>query len=283
MFFRRLRIASGGMLLFAALAVGLVTAVITMNWLNTQQAAEDETTEAPATALVTVLAARDTVPAGTTLSAPLLKEIEVPQDSTLLGGFTNTNRLVGRVTLYPLVANEQIVESKLVGSDSPRGTGLAFSVPDGMRAVSVPFSEVMGAGGLVVAGDRVDVLVATQFERLFGPDEDIPADEDGGRPIVVTVLQDVLVLSVGQAYAPATDAALDPATQRRDNALEQPDARSVTLAVTPTQAQQVFFATQQGTLGLAMRSFGDDNVSVLSPEFKLEPEIGFDADALAAR
>ena len=146
-----------------------------------------------------------------------------------------------------------------------------------MRAISVPFSEVMGAGGLVLAGDRVDVLVSTQFEKLFGPDEDVPADEDGGRPIVVTVLQDVLVLSVGQAYAPATDASLDPATQRRDTATEQPNARSVTLAVTPGQAQQIFFATQQGTLGLAMRSFGDDDVNVLSPEFKLEPEFGLDS------
>ena len=261
---RRLRIASGGVLLLAALAVGVLTAVLTATWLGSQPDGDGQATaDAPApTPTLTVVAIRSDIPAGTTLSAPLLREMEIALDTALAGVYTNSNRLVGRVTRYPLVAGEQVVEGKLVGTESALGTGLAFSVPEGMRAVSVPFSEVMGAGGLVVPGDRVDILVHTKNERLFGPGDVVPEGEEG-RPTVVTVLQDVLVLAVGQTFTPPADAGRDPATPRPENAEAQPGARSMTLAVTPAQAQRMFFASQKGTLGLAMRAFGDDSLSVL--------------------
>ena len=61
------------------------------------------------------------------------------------------------------------------------------------------------------------------------------------------------------------------ATLRPEDALAQPGARSVTLAVTPEQTQLLFMAAQQGTLGLALRAFGEETETVLQPEFKLEP------------
>ena len=128
----------------------------------------------------------------------------------------------------------------------------------------------------------VDVLVHTQNEKLFGPGDVIPEDE-GGRVVVVTVLQDVLVLAVGQTITPPSDSGRDPATLRTEEAQAQPGARSVTLAVTPAEAQQIFFASQEGQLGLAMRAFGDDSLSVLTPEFKLDPELGTGADSQVSR
>ena len=194
---RRLRIASGGVLLLAALAVGVLTAVLTATWLGSQPDDGTAPSDAPALApTITVVAIRSDIPAGTALSAPLLREMEIAPDTALAGVYTNSNRLVSRVTRYPLQASEQVVESKLVPTEGAQGTGLAYSVPEGMRAVSVPFSEVMGAGGLVVPGDHVDILVHTKNERLFGPGDVVPEGEEG-RPTVVTVLQDVLVLAVG--------------------------------------------------------------------------------------
>src|SRR5690606_11727017 len=152
------------------------------------------------------------------------------------------------------------------------------------RGVSVPFSEVMGAGGLVVPGDRVDVLVATEYGRLFGPDqlrEDPETNSDAGHPTVITLLQDVLVLAVGQEFTPPLDEGRDPSTLRGEDAAAQPTARSVTVAITPDQAQKLFMATQEGTLGLALRPFGDESQASLVPELKLEPESGL-TDGLAA-
>ncbi len=145
------------------------------------------------------------------------------------------------------------------------------------------FSEVMGAGGLVVPGDRVDVLVATQYERLLGPGEQLPAGIDGAHPTVLTVLQNMLVLAIGQEFT-AAGSADDAADTRADGVDAQPGAGSITLAVTQDEAQLLFLATQEGTLGLALRQFGDGSEGVLAPAFTLSPSItSTEALASAAR
>ena len=128
---RRVRIASGGVLLMAALVVGVATAVLTASWLSSQEEGEQQAvidTQAPVPT-VRVVVVRSDIPAGTALSVPLLREMEVASDTALSGAYSSTNRLVGRVTRYPLVAGEQLVEGKLVGADGETGEGLAFSVP----------------------------------------------------------------------------------------------------------------------------------------------------------
>lgn len=138
-----------------------------------------------------------------------------------------------------------------------------------MRAASVQFSEIMGAGGLIVPGDRVDVMVATDYGRLFGPEEQ-PDDDVTGHPTVITILQDLLVLAVGQEFAEPLEGDRDPATLRNDVVEPQPSAVSVTLAVTADQAQTLFLASREGALGLTLRSFGDSAQFTVDPLFKLE-------------
>ncbi len=43
----------------------------------------------------------------------------------------------------------------------------------------------------------------------------------------------------------------------------------MTLAASLEDAQLLFLATQKGTLGLAVRRFGDESQSAVSPEFKM--------------
>ncbi|MQA00173.1 MAG: hypothetical protein GEU80_12755 [Dehalococcoidia bacterium] len=108
-------------------------------------------------------------------------------------------------------------------------------------------------------------------------------DTDAGHPTVVTLLQDVLVLAVGQEFTPAVDEGRDPSTLRTEGAEAQPAAGSVTLAINSTQAQKLFMATQEGTLGLALRPFGDESQAALTPELKLEPESGVAQGLTASR
>ncbi len=266
-------IASGGLILALAVGLGLGTAALTLVWLNSQD-------DGPAAVVTSedgglqiaqdlVVVAREEIPAGTEVTAAMVELAGVARGSAPVEALTDMSDAVGQVARYPLVRGEQVLSSDLV--DETTGDGLAFSVPPGMRAVSVAFSEVMGAGGLVVAGDRVDVLVATTYEKLFGPGDVISPVDSEGHPMVITVLQNMLVLAVGQQFTPAVDDERDPATLRPEGALPQPGARSVTLAVTPEQTQLLFMAAGQGRLGLALRAFGDEAETVLQPEFKLEP------------
>ena len=275
---RRLRFSSGSALMFAGLTIGALTALATAVWLTGQESADSTGAAvdgAPAawptvgpTARVVVL--REPVRAGTELAAPLLRYVEFPAETLLEGAFAEIEELTGRVTRYPMVSGEPVLESRLVNDDLEPGAGLAFVVPSGFRAVSAPFSELLGAGGLVVPDDRVDVLVATRYEWLFGPEQVIDPLIDKEHPVVVTVLQDVLVVAVGQEVSSRAEGGRDPATLRPEEVEAQPSARSLTLAVTAEQAQELMFASQEGTLGFALRAFGDDRRPALNPEFKLE-------------
>ena len=140
-----------------------------------------------------------------------------------------------------------------------------------MRAVSVSFSDALGGGGLVVPGDRVDVLISTTHGARFGPGEVLTPEDEliAAHPTVFTLLQNVLVLAIGQAFTQPPEAVKEEAELR----LEAPvlgSAGTITLAVTPEDAQLLFFAADRGTLALALRRFGDDSEAVLDFVDKLE-------------
>ena len=266
------KIASGGGLLLIAAVLGLVTAAATLAWLSAQEG-DDAALTAAATNNIpgrTVIVAREEIPAGVELTTAMLELREIPISAILSGALTDLDELEGRTTRYPLTFGEQVLESKLVGSDGTGGVGLAYSVPAGMRAASVQFSEIMGAGGLIVPGDRVDVMVSTDYSRLFGPDEQPDDNDVTGHPTVITILQDLLVLAVGQEFAQPLDGDRDQATLRDDAVEVQPSAVSVTLAVTADEAQTLFLASREGALGLTLRSFGDSTRFTIDPLFKLE-------------
>jgi pilus assembly protein CpaB len=268
-------IGSGSTLLLLAVLLGLATAGATYAYVTNQAAkATPSAAAAPSTvALRSVVIVRDAVAAGTRLPAGALELRQVPEADVLPGAYTDVKQAAGRVVRYPLVAGDQVIESRVVTDGATDAQGLAFSVPQGMRAVSVPLSEVSGAGGMIVPGDHIDVLASTSYQRLFDPGATV-TDQERQAPAVLTVLQDVLVLAVGQEATSTVDTAQDPATLRPADAKPQPSARSVTLAVTPEQAQVLFMAAEQGKIGLAVRPFGDQDRAVLSPIASLQPAPG---------
>jgi pilus assembly protein CpaB len=261
-------LASGSSLLTLAILVGTLTALAAFAWatgLRGEGAADGPT--------VPAVVAREDVPAGTKLSDTLLEVRQVAQKDALLGALDTVDLARGRTLRYPLSGGEQVTESKLVAKTTTEGQGLAFSVPAGFRALSVAVDEVSGAGGLIVPGDRVDIMVSTTYGKLSGPGTPAPTganSEDPGRPVVLTVLQDMLVLAVGQVVTEPLDPGRDPATLRPGNGAAQPTARSVTFAVQPAQAQALFMAVSQGKLGLALRAFGDSSQQSLDPAVRVE-------------
>jgi pilus assembly protein CpaB len=264
---RARNLASGSALLTLSLIIGAVTALAAFAWASGLRGSE--TVEGPA---VAVVVARDDIPAGTKLEQNLLEIRQVSDRDALLGVIDTLESANGRILRYPLGGGEQVTESKLVAKTVVEGEGLAFSVPEGFRAMAVPVDEVSGAGGLIVPGDRVDIMVSTTHERTFGPGTVLTPqrEADAAKPIVITVLQDMLVLAVGQMVTAPLDPGRDPATLRPGNAEAQPAARSVTFAVKPAQAQALFMAANQGSLGLALRAFGDSSEHSLEPSVRIE-------------
>lgn len=259
-----------------ALVLGGATFVAALVWLPEMSSGEATPTIETAEVMV---ASRD-VAAGVALDGDAVRMVRIPSTAIAAGSFTTSDQVIGRMLRYPVSAGEQILASKFVDGEQSVSSGLAFVIPEGMRAVSVPLSEISGAGGLIVPGDRVDVLAAVDSRRLTlttTQAADALTDEAvgsvGKQTAVVTILQDTLVLAIGQTVGSPSAVSRDRGTQRVDDGEVQPEAVSVTLAVTPAQAQTLFMAVMEGSIGLALRPFGETQAVQLKPAVTFSAEI----------
>ncbi|MDQ3808916.1 MAG: Flp pilus assembly protein CpaB, partial [Chloroflexota bacterium] len=174
--------------------------------------------------------------------------------------------VVGKVTRAPMTVDEQVLTSKVFLQRAE--SGLAFMVPEGMRAISVGFSEMIGSGGMVAPGDHVDVIGV--FER--------PASSNAREqpaPIATIVLQDVSVLAVAQRLEgentrpketmpmPGSNSS-DKPPQMRSEPAPQPAAKTATLAVSPSDALKLVLAEEKGKIRLALRRAEDKSTPAVA-------------------
>ncbi|KWV54352.1 Flp pilus assembly protein CpaB [Bradyrhizobium macuxiense] len=144
--------------------------------------------------------------------------------------------VIGSIARAPFINGEPIREQKLVKAN---GSGfMAAILPAGMRAISTEITPETGAGGFILPGDRVDVILS---RRDKNPDR-------LGADVVVTetLLSNVRVLAIDQA----------PKEKDGSNSLV---GKTATLELKPEQAETLARARQSGTLSLALRSIADAN------------------------
>jgi pilus assembly protein CpaB len=114
-----------------------------------------------------------------------------------------------------------------------------------------------GASGLISPGDLVDVILTQEFQRA-----DTPA---GRRVVAETVLTEVRVIAVDQQIAQGAPVATPLPTNGAPRV-----ASTVTLQVTPEQAQRVAVAERLGRLSLSVRAI-DGSVSTAQNPSTLAP------------
>ncbi len=81
--------------------------------------------------------------------------------SALSGGGAMQN-LTGAIVREPILANEPVVERKIVRGGE--GGYMSVVLQPGMRAMAVEVNATSGAGGFILPGDRVDVLMSRKLE-----------------------------------------------------------------------------------------------------------------------
>jgi len=141
---------------------------------------------------------------------------------------TDPEAVVGRVARTRILPYETIRTERL--AEATTGGGLNAIIPKGMRAVSINVSEGSAVAGFLSPGNYVDVLVTIQ------PHE--------GEPTTVTVLQAIYVLGVNARYG-------DMDLSEQDDMNFAP---SVTLAITPAQAEKLTHASVEGVITLTLRN-----------------------------
>jgi pilus assembly protein CpaB len=166
---------------------------------------------------------------GVMLKPPDVKIVKMSTDSFPKGAFSKVEDVLDRPVVSNILLDEPILEGRLAVKGS--GLGLAPTIPVGMRAVSVRVNDVAGVAGFVLPGMHVDVLVTGR-----------PPNGDGD--MTSTCLQNILVLSAGQTMQP----------DARGQAINAP---TVTLLVTPEQAETLTLAGADGHIQLVLRNSSD--------------------------
>jgi pilus assembly protein CpaB len=226
----RLKIA-----LVVAVFFGLIAAYGIYNFLSQQRKAA----EALRTATQDVVVAAQDIAPGTTINEELIKKGTIkttpwPKASIPMGAFSSPKQVIGKTNRVKIIANEPILESRLAGE----GAGLTVRLEAGKRAVAVRVDEIIGVSGFIVPDDRVDVIVTTTPPGTGGQEN----------RIAKIVLQNKRVLSVAQS------------TEQKEGKPQL--ARSITLEVTPEEAEKLSLASQEGQIALALRGLGDDSQAI---------------------
>lgn len=216
------------------LAIGIVLAGAAVFFvsrsLDGQRSGNGQAAQAPFPVASIVVAATD-LKFGSRIGPEHLKLVNWPKDSVPPGAFTNVSDVLGdrtqeRVAIRAMARGEPVVAAKVSGLGG-RATMSAL-IPEDKRAFAIRVNAVSGVAGFLLPGDRVDVLLTRSIGN--GPQNQVTD----------MVLQDVTVRGVDQ------DANEDQSKPQV--------VRTVTVEVTPEQAQKLALAMQVGTLTLALRN-----------------------------
>jgi pilus assembly protein CpaB len=263
-----------------ALVLGLLSAVLVFVYLN-QSGGGGESGPSGETKAV-VVASQD-IAAGTRITEDMVRVKNVSSDSAVSSAFSTTELVVGSVARFPISADEQILQNRLAagGIEVPSGDNvpLTYIVPEGMRAMAVNTEQVITAGGLILPGDYVDVIFVAEVKTDLSP----PLDRSH---IAQTILQNVEVLAVQQTIEEVVpegtgdgdgtgDGTGDGEVSQRvavDRPDPEPEAITVTLAVTPEQAQTLAMAdvvsdaseNDENDIRLSLRRFGQQEQTTVN-------------------
>jgi pilus assembly protein CpaB len=170
------------------------------------------------------------IKAGIQLTEENLEVLSWPERLVPAGSFERSEDVVGKTVARNFIAGEPILSAHLTRDGT--GDGIASLTPPGMRAMTISVSSNAMVSEFLNPNSRVDVLATIQ------------TDKKGGGYISKSILQNVRVLSVGNGAG---------------GGIGMSKWGSVTLLVTPDEAERLALAENQGVLYLVMRNITDQD------------------------
>lgn len=199
---------------------------------------------------VQVAVARQLIPAKTQISVQMFELQDLPAKYINEQAAVESKEVLGKVARVDIFPGEQILRNKLAGNKDA-ADGLPFLLQPGQRAVTIAVNEVSGIAGLVKPGDRVDVMGTFDLQAAVGQEK---------FSITSLLLQNAAVLS--------TDQSIDQTVVNSQGGKKVEPARTITLAVTPEQAQPLILCSEKGTIRLLLRAATDQEMIYL-PSIKI--------------
>ena len=163
--------------------------------------------------------------------------VRMPKDAAPDDAFDSTEKVVGKIATFSLLRGDILRGARL--AEHMGGSTLASLIEPSKRAISVRVDDVVGVGGFLLPGNRVDVLAT----RQMGND---------GNAESKTILEDLRVLAVDQTAS----------TDKTQPVV----VRAVTVEVSPAQAEVLVKGMAAGKVQLALRNPLDNHKEAVLAE-----------------
>ncbi|HHY64985.1 MAG TPA: Flp pilus assembly protein CpaB [Clostridiaceae bacterium] len=235
-------------MIFALISCGLV--YIYIKSLNKPE----EVKEVPKAKLL--VAARD-IHAGEQIQAGDIKTIEIPQDAMPEGVLNDRESIESHYAIEKIITGEPFRGERLTEWDN---LALSFSIPKGKRALSVYIDENAVFSNQLRVGDKIDIIGHYIIET-----------EDRSIEFTRIIVQDISILAIGSnrlrnnTASGSESAGSGSSGNTGDSGLPA----TVTLLVTPEEAETIAFTAQFADFSFILR--GDKDESIVDT-----PGIGID-------
>ncbi|WP_439862112.1 Flp pilus assembly protein CpaB [Pseudomonas sp. MBLB4136] len=202
-----------------SLVLGLGAAWMANSWLDARLNAS------PDDNLQNVVVATTEIPFGQMVEAQQVTVVRMPKGTVPDDSFAEPEKVVGKIATFSMLRGDILREARL--AEHLGGSTLASLIETDKRAVTVRVDDVVGVGGFLLPGNRVDVLAT----KRVGNGNDSESK---------TILEDLRVLAVDQTAS----------TDKTQPVV----VRAVTLEMTGEEAEVLVKAQSEGKLQLALRN-----------------------------
>jgi pilus assembly protein CpaB len=198
------------------------------------------TTKPEVVEYINVYIAAKTLPAKHQIAESDVVQSRVTRDYLNPNAALNKADIIGKRLSESIIQGEQILKERLVEDNN---LNLSYNIPEGMRAVSVNVNEQIQVANLIVPGDYIDIIASFPTES-----EEIGENTRVALSRSEIVLQNIKVLALSQYTGKADDTKTE----------ELP--KTVTLAVTPKDAEKLVYVSEFASFRMALRPVDDDKI-----------------------
>jgi pilus assembly protein CpaB len=222
-------------ILIVAIALGTVAALSSVLYLNSVQSRANGNAK-----LIRVYKVTQVIPKGTTgddaISHNDIVASSIPKKFYPVTAVTDLDEIKGLIAPVELDPGQVLVSDQFVEPSVANTSFSTTNVPAGQVAVTLSFGSTQAVAGLIVPGDKVDIIGSFSTGSSG-------SNSSGTTNYEHFIYQNVNVIAIGQTAAP---------TAGNSTAPTNPGSSLFTFAVPPVAAERLLLADQQDALTLAL-------------------------------
>ncbi len=210
---------------FINLAIGVILAVVAVSLISIRSQEKDKVIRNLITRgeLTEVVAATQDIPKNKVIRSNMVSLVRVVTKDLQQGALKSIDSVIGKLADVDIL-KDQYIYSNMVRFSRSAET-LSQKTPSGKRAFTISIDRISAVGGLIKAGDRIDVVGMVNIPQVAG-------GKQSTQKVVLTLFENAKVLYVDEGSK---------------------SQRTVTLALIPEEIKILTYALELGQIKLVLR------------------------------